>query len=64
MEIVAAPGVLGWFDAGLDALVRPMQPVFARSAENRRARAATGIAFLPVEFVCGAYFSAPTNHSF
>jgi hypothetical protein len=61
---VAAPGVVGWLDAGLDALVRPMQPVFVRRAENKRARAATGTAFLPMEFVCGAHFSAPTNHSF
>lgn len=64
IEIAAAPGVLGGLEAGLDAPVRPMQPVLTRSAENRRARAATGIAFLPVEFVCGARFAAPTHHSF
>ncbi len=63
-EIVAAPGVLCWLDAGLDAPIRPMQPELDRIAESRRARAATGIAFLPVEFACVARFPAPPNHSF
>jgi hypothetical protein len=63
-EIVAAPGVVCWLDAGLDALVRPMQPELIRIAKNRRARAATEIAFWPVEFACSAHFSAPRNHSF
>jgi len=63
-EIVAVPGVVCWLDAGLDAPVRPMQPELNRSAESRRARAATGSAFRPVEFACVARFPAPPNQSF
>lgn len=44
-EIVAAPGAVCWLDAGLGALVRPMQPEMVRIAEKRRARAAAEIAF-------------------
>lgn len=58
-EIVAAPGVVCWLEAGLDAPVRPMQPELDRIAESRRARAAAGTAFLPVRFGCAASFRAP-----
>lgn len=63
-DIVAAPGVFCWPEGGLDALVRPMQPELHRIAENRRARAATGIAFRPVEFARVARFSAWPDDSF
>jgi hypothetical protein len=41
-----------------------MQPELVRIAEKRRARTATEMAFLPVEFACVEHFSAPTAHSF
>jgi hypothetical protein len=63
-EIAAAPGVLCWLDAGLAAPVRPMHPEVERTADNRRASAATGIAFLPVEFACVARFPAQSNRLF
>ena len=65
-EIAAAPGVLCWLelDAGLAAPVRPVQPEVERIAESRRASAATGIAFLPVEFACVARFPAQPNRLF
>ena len=63
-EIAAAPGVLCWLDAGLAAPVRPIHPEVERIAENRRASAATGIAFLPVEFSCVARFPAQRKPSF
>lgn len=62
--MVAPPDVLCWLDVGLAAPVSPMQPEVVRIAEKRRARTATEMAFLPVEFVCVARFSAPTNHTF
>jgi hypothetical protein len=61
-EIAAAPGVLGWFEAGLVAPVNPMQPELDRIAKRRRTRAAKGIAFLSAKFVRVAHFSAPQNH--
>jgi len=61
-EIVAAPGVLCWLEAGLDAPVSPMQPELDRIAKKRRTRAAKGIAFLSAEFISVAHFSAPPNH--
>lgn len=60
-EIAAAPGVFCWLDPVLAAPVRPVQPEIERMAENRRASAATGIAFLPVKFHCDARFSAQRN---
>jgi hypothetical protein len=63
-EIVAVAGVLCWLDAALGALVTPVQPEMDRMAENRRTRAAVGIAFLPGELACAAHFRAPPNHSF
>ncbi len=63
-EIVAAPGVLGRLDAVLGALVSPVQPEMDRIAKSRRTRVATGIAFLPVERACVAYFPAPPKPSF
>lgn len=63
-DIVATPGVLCWLEGGLDALVRPMQPELNRITVNKRDRAATGIAFLPVDIACVARCPAPPNHSF
>jgi hypothetical protein len=61
-EIVAAPGVLCWFDANLDAPVNPMQPELDRIAKSRRIRAATGIAFWHTEFIHVARFIETSNH--
>lgn len=63
-EIVAAPGVLCWFDAALDTPVSPMQPELDRMAKSRRTRAATGIALLHAELACVARLPAQPNHSF
>lgn len=65
-EIAAAPGVLCWLElvAGLAAPVRPIQPEVERIAERRRASAAAGIAFLPVEFAGVARFPAQPNRLF
>jgi len=63
-EIPPAPGVLCWIDAGLAAPVRPIHPEVDRIADNRRASATTGIAFLPVEFPRVARFPAQPNRLF
>jgi hypothetical protein len=63
-EIVAAPDVFCWLDAGLCAPVSPMQPELDRIAKSRRTRAATGIAFMPAERIIVAHFRAQLNHSF
>jgi hypothetical protein len=60
-EIAAAPGVLCWLEAGFAAPVSPTQPEVERMAENRRASAAKGVAFLPVEIACAARFPAQWN---
>jgi len=60
-EIAAAPGVLCWLEPVLPAPVRPVQPEVERIAETRRASAATGTAFLPVEFAGVARFPAQPN---
>jgi hypothetical protein len=63
-EIVAAAGVLGWFDEAFGALVTPVQPELDRIAKSRRTIAAIGVAFWPVERTCAVHFRAPLTPSF
>jgi hypothetical protein len=63
-EIVSAPAVFCWLDAGLRAPVSPMQPELDRIAKSRRTKAATGIVFMPAELIIAAHFRALLNHSF
>jgi hypothetical protein len=63
-EIVAAPGVFCWLDAGLCAPVSPMQPELDRIAKSKRTTAAAGIDFLRTELIIVAHSRARSDHSF
>ncbi len=63
-EIAAAPevGALCEPDAGLGAVVNPVQPEMERIAKSKRSRAAAEIAFKSTKRACGVFFSAPSNN--
>jgi hypothetical protein len=70
MEIVAAPGALGELgelgkvDAVLGVPAIPVQPEMDRIEKNRRTRAPTEIALMPIKCTRVAYLPAPPNFSF
>jgi hypothetical protein len=60
-EIAATPGVLGWLDPTLDALVSPMQPEQERIVKSRSQRPAEGRALSPTNFVSSTDSRAPPS---
>ena len=61
---VSVPGVTCWFDGMLGAPAIPAQPEIDTITKSRITRAATGIAFLPIEYAGVAHQRTPQNPSF
>lgn len=63
-EMAAAAGVLCLLDAGLDALLKAMQPALERAAKSKRASERIETALVLRGLDCVACFTAPLKHSF